>query len=299
MPRNTTLTSRHPREAQDDDPATLQEGPLPETVIERRDGVIPIDLGELWSYRELLYFLVWRDVKIRYKQTVLGAAWAILQPLMLMIVFSLVFGRLGRLSTDGLPMPVFYYAGLLPWLFFSTAITQGSNSMVANERLITKIYFPRLLIPLAACVVPLIDFAIAFVILAALMAWYGIVPAIWVLTLPLWLAFATVTAFTVSVWLSALNIEYRDVRYTLVFLVQFWMFASPVAYPSSMIPEAWRPLYGLNPMAGVIEGFRWGLTGQGIPPGSMMAVSALVIAVLLVLGLRYFRRTEGRFADVI
>src|SRR6266566_1017586 len=271
---------------------------LPTFYIEPPKGWASIGLRELWDYRELLYFLTWRDVKVRYKQTALGAAWAIIQPLFMMLVFSLFFGRLAKVPSDGIPYPIFTFCALLPWQLFAHALTESSNSLVANERLITKVYFPRLVVPLAATLGGLVDFAVAFVILLAMMLYYGIVPAWAIVTLPAFILLAVLTALAVGLWLSALNVKYRDVRYTINFLIQFWLFATPVAYPSSIVPERWRPLYGVNPMAGVVEGFRWALLGSK-PPGAMLAVSVAVVIVLLVGGLYYFRRMEQEFADVV
>jgi lipopolysaccharide transport system permease protein len=253
----------------------------------------------LWAHRELLYFLTWREVKIRYKQTLLGAAWAVLQPLLAMVVFSIFFGRLARIPSDGLPYPVFAYCGLLPWQMFSRALTDASMSLVQHERVISKIYFPRLLVPISAVLSSLVDFAIAFVLLIAMMFYYRITPTAAALTIPLYVLLAVVTACAISFWLSALAVEYRDVRYALGFLTQVWLFATPVAYPSSIVPEAWRALYGVNPMAGVTEGFRWALLGKGQPPGPMLWVSVAVVVVIFVGGLLYFRRMESTFADVI
>ncbi len=262
-------------------------------------GALGIGCRELWEYRELLYFLTWRDVKVRYKQTVLGAAWAIIQPFFMMVVFSLFFGRLAGMPSDGLPYPLFTFCALLPWQLFAHSLTESSNSLVANERLITKVYFPRLVVPIAAVLGGLLDFIIAFVILLLMMIYYGIVPNWAVLTLPGFIVLAVLTALGVGLWLSALNVKYRDVRYTLNFLIQFWLFATPVAYPSSLIPESLRPLYGLNPMAGVVEGFRWALLGKSEGPGSLLVVSIIVVVLILFGGLYYFRRMEQEFADVI
>lgn len=258
-----------------------------------------LNIAEIWHYRELLFFLVWRDIKVRYKQTALGVAWAVLQPLFTMLVFTLFFGRLAKISSNGLPYPLFSYAALLPWQLFAFALTESSNSIVVNERLITKVYFPRLVIPLAAVLAGLVDFAIAFVLLIGLMIWYRVTPTLAILTLPLFIIFALVTALSAGLWLSALNVQYRDVRYTLTFIVQLWLFASPVAYSSTLVPPRWRPLYGLNPMAGVIEGFRWALLGKSPAPGPMLAVSVFVVIIFLFGGLRYFRRMERTFADVV
>ena len=247
----------------------------------------------------MLFFLSWRDISVRYKQTVLGAAWAIIQPFSTMIVFSLFFGRLAQIPSDGVPYPVFSYAALLPWQYFATAMTISSNSLVGSSNLLSKVYFPRLVIPLASVLPPAIDFAIAFLVLVGMMFYYGIT-LIWnLLWLPAFLLLALVTALGVGLWLSAMNVQYRDIRYALPFLVQFWMFISPVVYPSSMVPEPWRALYGINPMAGVIEGFRWALLGTDSSLGLETAVSALVALILLISGIFYFRRMERTFADVV
>ena len=258
-----------------------------------------VDLGELWDYRELLYFLTWRDLKVRYKQTALGAAWAIIQPLFMMLVFSLFFGRLARVPSDGIPYPVFTLCALLPWQLFAHALTESSNSLVGNQNLITKVYFPRLVAPLSAVLGGLVDFAIAFVMLLGMMLLYGIVPGRQILALPAFIVLAVVTPLAVGLWLAALNVQYRDVRYTINFLVQFWLFATPVAYPSSIVPAKWRVLYSLNPMVGVVEGFRWSLLGKPESPSSLVLVSTVVVLTLLVGGLFYFRRMEQQFADVV
>ena len=273
--------------------------PGPVLRIEPPRGWFGVDLAEVWAYRELLYFFIWRDVKVRYKQTVIGAGWAILQPFGTMLVFSLFFGKLAKIPSGGLPYPIFYYCALLPWTYFATALTSSTNVVVEHQRIITKVYFPRLILPAAAVAGGLVDFTIAFSILIVMMLYYGIVPTAAILTLPLFLLLAMATALGAGLWLCALNAIYRDVRYVVPFLVQFWMFASPVVYPSSLIPEKWRWLYGLNPMAGVIEGFRWALTGQGRPPDLMLLASAGAVAVMLVGGLFYFRRMESTFADVV
>ena len=272
---------------------------LPVFFIKPETGLASLGLKELWEYRELLYFLTWRDVKVRYKQTVLGAAWAIIQPFFMMVVFSLFFGRLARVPSDGIPYPVFAFCALLPWQLFAHALTESSNSLVANERLITKVYFPRLAVPISAVLGGLIDFAIAFVILLLMMAYYGIVPTRAIFALPAFILLAIVTALGVGLWLSALNVKYRDVRYTITFLVQFWLFATPVAYPSSIVPERWRMVYGLNPMAGVVEGFRWALLGKSQGPGGLLVVSMAVVILIFLGGLYYFRRMEAEFADVV
>ena len=277
----------------------LTDSDLPVTVIRPSQGGVPLNLRDLWQYRELFYFLIWRDIKVRYKQTALGVAWAILQPFFTMVIFSIVFGRLAKIPSDGLPYPVFAYCALLPWQFFAHALTESGNSLVANQNLITKVYFPRVVIPTAAVLAGVVDFGVAFTILLVMMFYYGIIPTAAVLTLPLFLLLAIATALAVGFWLSALNVQYRDVRYTIPFLTQFWLFATPIAYPSSLIPDQWRVLYGLNPMAGVVEGFRWALLGVAQAPGPMLAVSVGVVLVLLVGGFYYFRRMEKTFADVV
>ena len=258
-----------------------------------------IELRELWHYRELLYFLTWRDLKVHYKQTALGAAWAVIQPLFMMLVFSVFFGRLAGVPSDGIPYPLFTFCALLPWQVFANALGASSNSLVGNQNLITKVYFPRLVVPLAAVLGGLVDFAIAFVILLLMLFVYGIVPGWQIVTLPAFILLAIMTALAVGLWLSALNVQYRDVRYTINFLIQFWLFATPVAYPSSIVPPQWRVLYGLNPMVGVVEGFRWCLLAKRESPSALVLVSALVVSVLLVGGLFYFRRMEQQFADVV
>jgi len=272
---------------------------LPTFFIRPPKGWSALGLKELWEYRELLYFLTWRDIKVRYKQTVLGAAWAIIQPVFMMVVFSLFFGRLAHVPSDGIPYPIFVFCALLPWQLFAHSLTEASNSLVANERLITKVYFPRLVVPISAVLGGLLDFAIAFVILLLMMTYYGISPTWAVVTIPGFILLAIAAALGVGLWLSALNVKYRDVRYTINFLIQFWLLATPVAYPSSLIPVRWRPLYGLNPMAGVVEGFRWALLGETEGPGALLAVSVAAVILILIGGLYYFRRMEAQFADVV
>ena len=259
-----------------------------------------LDLAELWSYRELLYFLVWRDLKVRYKQTVLGAAWAVLQPLAAMIIFSIFFGRLAKLPSDGVPYPLFAYCGLLPWQMFANAVSESGNSLVNQQALLKKVYFPRVVLPIAPVLAGAVDFAIGFVLLLVMMAWYGVVPSVSALLLvPVLLLFTMMTAIAAGLWISALNVRYRDVRYTLPFMVQFWMFATPIAYPSSLVPERWRALMGLNPMAGVVEGFRWALLGIRGADFRLMAVSFAVVLLVLVAGFTHFRRMERSFADTV
>ncbi len=266
-------------------------------LIRPARGWSALNLRDLWHYRELAFFLMWRDVSVRYKQTVLGAAWAVIQPFMTMVVFSVFFGRLGKIPSDGLPYPLFAFCALVPWQLFANSLSEAGNSLVSNQSLVTKVYFPRLVIPIAATLAGLLDFAIAFLVLIAMMAFYGVAPTAAVWTLPLFVLLALVTALGVGLWLSALNVQYRDVRYTIPFLTQFWLFATPIAYPSSLVPERWRALLGLNPMAGVVEGFRWALLGSGHGPGPLLTVSALTSVMVLVSGLFYFRRMERTFAD--
>jgi lipopolysaccharide transport system permease protein len=272
---------------------------VPVTVIRPSKGWISLSLRDLWEYRELLYFLTWRDVKVRYKQTVLGAAWAIIQPVFTMVVFSLFFGKLARMPSDDIPYPIFSYAALVPWTFFANGLSQSSSSLVGSANLIKKVYFPRLVVPISAVISGGVDFALAFVVLLGMMLFYGIVPTAAVVWLPILLLLALVTALGVGLWLTAMNVQFRDVRYTVPFLIQAWMFATPIAYPSSLLDEPWRTLYGINPMAGVIEGFRWALLGTDTAPGPIILVSALVAAGLLISGAFYFRRMEKTFADVV
>lgn len=261
-----------------------------------------LPFGELWAYRELLYFFVWRDIKVRYKQTAIGAAWAVLQPLLTMGVFWLFLGKLAKLPSNGLPYPVFYFSGLVPWTYFAYSLNSATNTVVSNQFLLTKVYFPRLILPFSAVLSGLVDFAIGFVLLICILLGYHIVPGVSILWLPVLLFLAICTALGVGLWLSALNALYRDVRYVIAFVVQFWMFASPVMYPSSLVSERyprWAWLYGLNPMAGVIDGFRWALTGRGQSPGLLLLVSAVMVAVVLTGGLMFFRRMEGTMADLV
>ncbi|MCX6026563.1 MAG: ABC transporter permease [Chloroflexi bacterium] len=272
-------------------------GPVSEIAPSR--GWVALKLRELWAYRELLYFLVWRDIKVRYKQTALGAAWAIIQPFFTMVVFSVFFGSLAKMPSDGIPYPIFAFAALVPWTFFANGLTQASNSLVGNSALIKKVYFPRLAIPIAGVLSNLVDFALAFLVLLLMMIYFKMWPTVAILWLPLLLLLAFITALGVGLWFSALNVEFRDVRYVVPFLTQFWMFATPVAYPSSLLHEPWRTLYGLNPMAGVVEGFRWALLGNVKAPGPLIWVSAAAAVVILVSGAFYFRRMERTFADVV
>lgn len=274
------------------------EKKLPVTIIEPPKRWASLQLSELWAYRELLYFLIWRDVKVRYKQTVLGAAWAIIQPFFTMVVFSIFFGKLGKIPSDGVPYPLFSYAALLPWTYFAQAVSESSNSLVGSANLIRKVYFPRLVIPLAGVMAGLVDFAIALSVLVLLMFYYSYYPGWNTLFLPVFLLLAIVTAQAVGLWLSALNVKFRDVRFIIPFLIQFWLFATPVAYPSSLLGEPWRTFYGLNPMVGVVEGFRWCLLKTG-HPGPMLILSAIMSVILLISGAFYFRRMEKEFADIV
>jgi lipopolysaccharide transport system permease protein len=279
------------------DAASSHEAPV--TIIQPSKGWISLKLGDLWEYRELLYFLTWRDIKVRYKQTVLGAAWAIIQPFFTMVVFSLFFGKLAKMPSDDIPYPIFSYAALVPWTFFANGLSQSSTSLVASANLIKKVYFPRLVVPISSVISGAVDFVLAFVVLLGMMLYFGIVPTGNIVWLPLLLLLALVTSLGVGLWLTAMNVQFRDVRYAVPFLVQAWMFATPIAYPSSLLDEPWRTLYGINPMAGVVEGFRWALLGTETAPGPIVIVSALVAVGLLVSGAFYFRRMEKTFADVV
>ncbi len=274
-------------------------GEPPEIWIRPSHGWVSLQLRDLWAYRELLFFLTWRDIKVRYKQTVLGAVWAIIQPLLTMVVFSLFFGRLGQIPSDGIPYPLFSFAALVPWQFFANGLTQASNSLVTSANMIRKVYFPRLAMPLASVAAGVVDFLLAFAVLLGLMLYYQVVPTINALWLPVFLGMAICTAVGAGLWLAALNVQFRDVRYTVPFLTQLWLFITPIAYPSSLLSEPWRTLYGLNPMAGVVEGFRWALLGVETPPGPMTAVSAVMAVGLMVSGAYYFRMMEKTFADVV
>ena len=268
--------------------------------IQASSGWTPLNLPELWAYHELLFFLVWRDIKVRYKQTALGAAWAIIQPVFTMVVFSLFFGRLAKVPSDDLPYPIFSFAALVPWTFFATGLTQSSNSLVESANLIKKVYFPRLAIPIAAVLSGIVDFLLAFMVLLAMMWSYGITPTGKILYLPLLILLALVTSLGVGLWISALNVLYRDFRYIVTFLVQIWMFATPIAYPSSLLEEPWQRLvYGFNPMVGVVEGFRWALLDTQTAPGSAVLASSVASILILIGGAFYFRRMEKSFADMV
>jgi lipopolysaccharide transport system permease protein len=276
-----------------------RSAPAPTLRIAPSKGWVPLKLSELWEYRELLYFLVWRDIKVRYKQTALGASWAIIQPFLTMLVFSIFFGHLAGVPSDGIPYPIFSFAALVPWTFFANGLAQSSNSLVGNGTLISKVYFPRLIIPLASVFSGIVDFAIAFGVMLVMMLYYGLIPSLNVIWLPLFLLLALITSLGVGLWLSALNVEYRDVRYVVPFITQFWMLATPIGYPSSLLHEPWRTIYGLNPMVGVVEGFRWALLKTNTAPGPLIAVSAAAAVVILITGAFYFRRMEKTFADIV
>jgi homopolymeric O-antigen transport system permease protein len=272
---------------------------LPIIRISSSTNWIALRLRELWDYRELLYFFVWRDVKVRYKQTAIGAAWAIIQPLLTVVAFTVIFDQFAKMPSDGLPYPVFSYAALLPWNYFASSLNRSIGSVVEGANLITKVYFPRLLLPISATVSGLIDFTISFIFLLLMIAWYGIIPTWGALLLPCFILLAMLTALSVGLWLSVLNVRYRDVGQAIPFLIQIWLFASPVAYPVSVVPDKWRALYSLNPLAGVIEGFRWALLGKQAPDIGSMVTSIAVVLVLLVGGLVFFKRMENTFADVV
>jgi lipopolysaccharide transport system permease protein len=277
---------------------TRPAGPPP-ISIRPSYGWVSLGLRELWEYRELLYFLTWRDVKVRYKQTVLGAAWAIIQPFMTMVVFSLFFGRLAQIPSDGIPYPIFSFAALVPWTFFANGLQHSTNSLVGSANLLKKVYFPRLIIPISSTLSGAVDFLLAFAVLLGMMWYFGLTPTINVVWLPFFVLLAVVTSLSVSLWLSAMNTRFRDVRYIVPFITQLWLFCTPIAYPSSMLPEPWRTVYGINPMAGVVEGFRWALLGTDTVPGPIIALSSLAAVVALVGGAFYFRRVEKTFADVV
>jgi len=272
----------------------------PETIIEPSKSWVPLNLKEIWAYRELLVFMIWRDIIVRYKQTLLGATWAIVRPVSSMVVFSLFFGQLANMPSDNLPYPIFNYAALLPWTFFANGLTRVTGSIVGSSGLIKKVYFPRLIIPLSGVFGGIPDFALAFLVLIGMMVYYGIYPS-WasIIWLPLLLLLASITALGIGLWMAALNALYRDVGHVVTFIVQLWMFATPIVYPASIISEPWRTIYGLNPMVGVIEGFRWSLLNSGNPPGLMVLLSTIVSVLVLISGLFYFRRMEKTFADVV
>jgi len=277
----------------------LDGQPLKTVVIQPSRGWLSLGLREIWSYRELLYFLVWRDVKVRYKQTALGAAWAIIQPFFTMIVFSLFFGGLAKVPSDGVPYPIFSFTALVPWTFFANGLSLAANSLVSSSQLVSKVYFPRLIVPSATVLAGLIDFALAFVVLIGMMLVYGIVPTARIIFLPIFLLLALIASLGAGLWLSAINVQFRDVKYVVPFLTQFWLFITPIAYASSLLSEPWRTLYGLNPMAGVVEGFRWALLNTNTDPSGITLMSAVASVVMLISGAFYFRRMERTFADVV
>jgi lipopolysaccharide transport system permease protein len=271
----------------------------PTVVVEPRRGLFNLDLGAVWQYRELLYFLVWREVKVRYKQTAIGAAWAIIQPLLTMLIFTIVFSRFARIPSDGIPYPIFAYTALLPWTYFSQAISRSGSSLVGDSNLIKKVYFPRLIIPLSAVTVPLVDFMLSLLVLLGMLIWYGITPSLKLLALPLFLLLALVTALGTGFFLSTLNVRYRDVGHTIPFLVQIWMYLSPIAYPLSLVPQKWRFIYSLNPIVGVVEGFRWAIIGHKSPDSLAIVISIIVVIVILFGGLVFFKKMENTFADIV
>jgi lipopolysaccharide transport system permease protein len=297
MPKQQHAERRHPRNAWVSMPADADNVSV--FRIQPSKGWVPLKLHELWEYRELIYFLIWRDVKVRYKQTVLGAAWAIIQPFFTMVVFSLFFGQLAKIPSDGVPYPIFSYAALVPWTFFANGLSQAPNKLVGSANLIKKVYFPRLAIPVSAVLSGTVDFILAFFILLGMMLYYDIIPTVNTLWLPLFVLLALVTSLGVGLWLSAMNVQFRDVQSVVPFLTQFWLFATPIAYPSSLLREPWRTLYSLNPMVGVVEGFRWALLGTITAPQLIIIVSALIALVLLIGGVFYFRRMEKTFADLV
>lgn len=271
----------------------------PTTIIRPTSRGILLNLRELWEYRDLLYLFAWRDIKVRYKQTIVGASWAVIQPFIAMVVLSVFFGKLARVPSEGISYPIFAYSALVPWTYFVNVLTQSSNSVVNNRAVITRVYFPRLIIPMTTVITGFLDFAITFVMLIGMMLFYGIVPTMALWALPLFIILAVATALGIGLWLAALNVRYRDVGFTLPFLTQIWLFATPIAYPSSLVPERWRAIYGLNPMAGVVEGFRWALLGKTHPPTMLLTFSIIVVIALLVGGLYFFRYKEDAFADVV
>lgn len=284
------------------DAATVQETlavPRRHTVVRHTSGWRALGLREIWAFRELLYFLVWRDVKVRYKQTAIGVVWSVLQPLAIMLLFSVIFGHLARLSTGGVPYPIFFYAAYMPWQVFAVGLTQASTSLVANQQLLTKVYFPRVLIPVGAVVAGMVDFLIGLIVLIGFYVYYGTQPRLSLLAVPGLILLSALTAIAIGVWLSALNVRYRDVQYTLPFLTQFWFFATPVAYSAALIPAVWQPFYALNPMVGVVNGYRWAFFGKPANGPTTLAISGTVVIVLLFSGLAYFRRSERTFADVV
>ena len=269
------------------------------TVIEPRSGWQLVDWREFWQYRDLFYFLAWRDVKTRYAQSILGVGWAVIQPLFRMVVFTIVFGNLARIRSDDVPYAIFSYAALAPWTYFSSALTGASSSLVSSSSMITKVYFPRLVLPFAAVLTKLVDFAIAMLILFGLMIWFGIAPTTWALGLPLLVLLMMLTASGAGMWLAALAVQYRDINYATGLIVELLMYAAPVVYPASSVPEQYRLIYGLNPMAGVIEGFRSAMLGTNPMPWDLLGVGTVTAILLFIGGMLYFRRMEHTFADVV
>jgi len=269
------------------------------TILKPSTGWAALNLRDLWLYRELIFFMTWRDLKVRYKQTLLGASWAILKPFLTMVVFSIFFGNLAKVPSDGVPYPIFSYTALIPWTLFSKALQDASRSLVANSHMITKVYFPRMILPLSSVIAGVVDFFIAFIVLLGMMVFFHIIPTAKIWVLPFFLLLALITAVGVGLWLSALNVLFRDINYILPFLTQFWMYLTPIAYPSSMVPLKWRVIYALNPMVGVVDGFRWALLGTGQPPGVVAMVSSIVALLLLISGMFFFRRMERLFADMV
>lgn len=272
---------------------------MPVIRIEPERGWVSLKIKELLAYRELIYFLIWRDIKVRYKQTVLGVAWALIQPFFTTVVFSLFFGRLAKVPSDGIPYPIFSFAAMVPWTFFAHGLTESSNSLVNSANLIKKVYFPRLAIPIATVLSGIIDFALAFLMLIGMMFYFGFVPTINIVWVPFFLLLSLVTSLGVSLWLSAMNVQFRDVRYVIPFLTQLWLFSTPIAYPSSLLQEPWRTIYGINPMVGVVEGFRWALLGTSTAPGPALLASSCAALFIMFSGALYFRRMEKTFADVV
>lgn len=273
--------------------------PVPLMRISPPSSHLSFEFGEIWKYRELLFFLVWRNIKVRYKQTVMGIGWAIIQPFFTMVVFSIFFGKIAKMPSDGVPYPIFSYAALVPWTFFANSLSLASNSLISESNLIKKIYFPRLIIPITSVLSGLIDFALSFLLLLAMMIYWNILPTFAIIWLPAFILLSMITSLGVGLWLSALNVQFRDIRYAIPFLIQIWLFSTPIVYPSSMLSDSWRVLYGLNPMVGVVEGFRWALLGTAQTSGLMLLVSTVIASGLLLSGALYFRKMETSFADIV
>jgi lipopolysaccharide transport system permease protein len=293
------MANRPIKQQTNDKNPTSIEAEEPFILIAPSKGTIALKLNELWEYHELLFFLTWRDIKVRYKQTILGIFWAILQPFFAMVIFSIVFGRLAQIPSDDIPYPLFAYAALVPWTFFANGLNQCSESLILSSNMIKKVYFPRIILPISAVLTGLVDFMLAFVLLLVMMLAFGTPPTLNILWLPLFLMLGLTTSLGVGIWLTSLNVQFRDIRYATPFMIQVWMFASPIVYPGSLLNEPWRTIYGINPMVGVIEGFRWSLLGTATRPGPMILVSILVAATILVSGMIYFHRMERTFADIV